>query len=183
VILCAAHFVTWELAGRYLNSYFPGDVVFRPQKHPVIEWVSNRCRRRHYRRLIRSDDFKGMVRSLKDNRLVWLTVDIDPGRRRKGVFVPFFGVPAYTTTALARLARLTGSRVVPAVPSRREDGSGYDLFLGPPIEGFPSHDMIHDTARVNQFIEEAVRHRPDQYLWQYKRFKNRPSGESRVYRK
>jgi len=181
VILCSAHFVTWELAGRYINRQIPADVVYRPQKHPVLEWVAKRCRSKHYRKMIRADDFRGMLESLKSNRLVWYTPDIDPGRRRKGVFVPFCGVSAYTTTALARLARLSGAPVVPGFPYRRKDGTGFELVLDPPLEGFPSNDIIHDTARVNELIEQAVRRCPEQYLWQYKRFKTRPSGEMRIY--
>ncbi len=99
------------------------------------------------------------------------------------MFVPFCGVPAYTTTALARLARLSGANVVPVFPYRRKDGTGYDLILDPSLEEFPSDDMIQDATRVNQLIEQAVRRCPEQYLWQYKRFKTRPSGERRVYGK
>ena len=183
VILCSAHFLTWELVGRHLNRYYPVDVVYLPQKHPLLDWISTKRRGRYYRNMIRSDDFRQMVQSLKENRLLWYTADIDPGRRRKGVFVPFFGVPAYSTTALARLARLSRACVIPAFPFRRDDGSGYDLTISPPLEGFPSNDVIQDTKRVNEVIEHAVKQCPEQYLWQYKRFKTRPSGEMRVYGK
>ncbi len=181
VILCSAHFVTWELTGRHLNMQIPGDVVYRPQKHPVLEYVSLRCRSRHYGNLIPAHNFRGILRSLKENHLVWFTPDIDPGRKRKGVFAPFCGVPAYTATTLARLARLSGAQVVLGFPYRRKDGTGYDLILSPSLEGFPSDNIIQDVSRVNQLIERAVRQCPDQYLWQYKRFKTRPMGESRVY--
>ena len=156
----------------------PFAAVYKPQKHPVLNWVSHRCRSRRYDKLLAYDDFRGILAALRENRVVWYTPDVDPGRRRKGVFVPFFGVPAYSTTAIARMARLSGAPVVPGFPYRRTDGTGYDLVVSPPLEAFPSDDMIQDTARVNHVIEQAIRRCPEQYLWLYKRFKTRPPGES-----
>lgn len=181
VILCSAHFLSMELAGRFLMMEFPFAAVYRPQKHPVLEWVSYRCRCRHYDQLLAHDDVRGVLAALRENQVVWYTADIDPGRRRKGVFVPFCGVPAYTTTVLARLARLSGARVVPGFPYRREDGTGYDLIVEPPLEDFPTNDQIKDATRVNEVIAQAIRRCPEQYLWQYKRFKTRPPGEAKVY--
>jgi KDO2-lipid IV(A) lauroyltransferase len=181
VILCSAHFLSMELAGRFLLLELPFAVVYRSQKNGVLDYVSRRCRTRLYEKLIAHDDIRGIVNALGENRVVWYTPDVDPGRRRKGVFAPFFGVPAYTPTALARIARLSGAKVVPAFPYRRGDGTGYDVVLGPPLDGFPSNDMVYDATRINEIIERAIRSAPDQYLWQYKRFKTRPPGEQTVY--
>ena len=97
------------------------------------------------------------------------------------MFAPFFGVPAYTGTGVARLARLSGASVVPGFPYRRKDGTGYDLVVGPPLDRFPSHDLTQDAARVNEIIEQAICLHPDQYLWQYKRFKTRQPGAGKLY--
>jgi Kdo2-lipid IVA lauroyltransferase/acyltransferase len=181
VILCSAHFLSMELAGRFLTIELPFAVVYRSQKHGVVDYVARQCRTRHYQKLIAHDDIHGILTTLGENQIVWYTPDVDPGRKSKGVFVPFFGVSAYSTNALARIARLSGAAVVPGFPYRREDGTGYDLVLNPPLHDFPSNDPIHDTARVNQWTEQAIRRCPEQYLWQYKRFKVRPPGEKRVY--
>ena len=181
VILCSAHFLSMELAGRFLMMEIPFAAVYRPQKHPVLNWVSYRCRCRHYDRLLAHDDIRGVLAALRENQVVWYTADIDPGRKRTGVFAPFFGVPAYTGTGVARLARVSGANVVPGFPYRRKDGSGYDLVLGPPLDRFPSHDRTQDAARVNEIIEQAIGLHPDQYLWQYKRFKTRQPGAGKLY--
>ncbi len=51
----------------------------------------------------------------------------------------------------------------------------------PPIENIPSGDLTKDATRLNASIEEGIRARPEQYIWQYKRFKTRPAGEARIY--
>ena len=56
--------------------------------------------------------------------------DQDYGRR-DSVFVPFFGVPAATITGLARVARLAGASVVPAVTRMLPGGEGYEVRLYP----------------------------------------------------
>jgi len=34
---------------------------------------------------------------------------------------------------------------------------------------------------TNQFLEEAIRKYPEQYLWQHRRYKTRPEGEEKIY--
>ncbi|MBU0455409.1 MAG: hypothetical protein ABIH77_05915 [Pseudomonadota bacterium] len=57
------------------------------------------------------------------------------------------------------------------------------LLLSNSRTDFPTDDVEQDTARINKITEKAVRQYPDQYMWQYMRFKTRPEGEERFYRK
>jgi KDO2-lipid IV(A) lauroyltransferase len=99
---------------------------------------------------------------------------------RDAIFVPFFGVPAATITALSRVAALTGAAVVPVVISQRPD-TGYRIRIHPALENFPGESVEADTRRMNAFIEERVLEMPEQYYWVHKRFKTRPEGEPRIY--
>ena len=49
--------------------------------------------------------------------------------RRESIFVPFFGVPAATMTALPRIAKLAGAVVFPFVVRQLEGGRGYVAVL------------------------------------------------------
>src|SRR5438132_810312 len=60
-----------------------------------------------------------IMRLLHDNWMVAVPLDLDT---RHGVFVDFFGMPAATNIALARLAIATGAPILP-VFMVREDGS------------------------------------------------------------
>ncbi|HET6674085.1 MAG TPA: LpxL/LpxP family Kdo(2)-lipid IV(A) lauroyl/palmitoleoyl acyltransferase [Nitrospiraceae bacterium] len=180
VLLCSAHLHTAELAGRFMALEQPVTIVFRPQNDRVIEAVAHRRRAAYYPNMIHYRDMRGVVRALRRNEVVWYAPDIDAGTKRS-VFVPFFGVPAASLTATARLARLTGAPVVPCFYFRRTDRTGYDIQVEPALERYPSGDLTADTARINQLIEAAVRRYPEQYLWQHRRFKSRPAGVTPLY--
>ncbi|MDR0441208.1 MAG: lipid A biosynthesis acyltransferase, partial [Candidatus Accumulibacter sp.] len=102
-------------------------------------------------------------------------------RRRQAVFVPFFGVPAATTDGLSRLSRIAGAAVLTCVTRVLPGGQGYLTEIGDAWENFPTDDVKADTARMNAWIETAVRAMPEQYYWVHRRFKTRPEGEARLY--
>ena len=58
---------------------------------------------------------------------------------------------------------------------RREDGTGYELEIGPPLPGVPSDDAIADSKQLVNALERAILRAPEQYLWIYKKFKRRPA--------
>ena len=94
-------------------------------------------------------------------------------RRQYSALLPFFGVPAMTSTALTKLCELSGAKVVPCLPRRRPDGSGYEVELLPALTDFPGESEA-DARRVNAILEEHIRGAPDQYYWVHRRFKGRP---------
>ena len=93
--------------------------------------------------------------------------------------MPFFGVPTATITGLARVARVTGAAVVPAIT--RQERGGYVTRFYPAWENYPTGDLEADTRRMNAFLEDRIREMPAQYFWVHKRFKTRPKGEASLY--
>jgi KDO2-lipid IV(A) lauroyltransferase len=103
----------------------------------------------------------------------------------EGVFVNFFGVPASTTSGIARLALRTGAAVVPGFLSWDETRKKYTLEFQRAVElvctADEEADIVENTARFSQVIENYVRSHPDQWLWIHKRWKTRPPGEKPLY--
>lgn len=75
---------------------------------------------------------------------------------------------------------MTDACVIPAIPTRQNDGSVVLRFY-PAWESFPTDDVHADTQRMNDFIAARVREQPAQYYWLHKRFKTRPEGVASVY--
>lgn len=181
VILLVAHFVAIELAGVALApDYFIIDMYKRP-KNRFFDWLI-RARRRRFGGLLveRREGIKPVIRALRKGGTFFYLSDQDQGMDG-AVFAPFFGVPAATLTALSRLAQLTGAVVIPAVARQLRWGQGYELEFQPPLENFPTDDVLADTVRMNSVIEDAVRTMPEQYFWSHRRFKTRPPGEPPFY--
>ncbi|MFK8031801.1 MAG: LpxL/LpxP family Kdo(2)-lipid IV(A) lauroyl/palmitoleoyl acyltransferase [Gammaproteobacteria bacterium] len=173
VVLLAGHFTTIEIGGVLLTSHAGFDAMYRKFENPLFEEVMRRKRERWARRVIKRGDFRQMLRSLKDGRVVLYMPD--QAYVRKGhVLAPFFGQNAPTNTGTERLTKRTGARVVPFLPIRKADGSGYLIKLYPALNEFPGPDAVENASRINQVFEEHVRQAPEQYLWMHRRFKDQP---------
>ena len=125
-------------------------------------------------------DIKKMIHYLQQGRLVWYAPDLDLGAK-SSLFIPFFGLPAATLTTPRRLADLTGAKLFPIAFYRREQLDGFDVIIHPALNDFPSEDEVNDLTRINATLETIIRHQPEMYLWQYRRFSTRPEGEKKVY--
>ena len=181
VILLTGHFTTLELGARFITWHQPFHALYRPHKNLLYETVMQRARQ-HRSQLppLPREDLRNLLRAFKKGQAVWYAPDQNQGVRNS-VFVPFFGVPACTITATARLAALSGAAVVPYFPKRLPGTAGYEVTILPALENFPSGDVIADTRRINELLEHYVRQAPEQYLWVHRRFKTQPPGSPGVY--
>jgi len=128
----------------------------------------------------RDSHLKGMIRLIRSGYPFYYLPDQNPGEADH-VFAPFFGVPTATLTALSRIARLADAVVIPCFTRLLPKGDGYEIIFHAPLENFPSKDSLADAAQMNAAIEAGVREMPEQYMWTYKRFKQRPPGEPSLY--
>ena len=184
VILMALHFTTLEIGAALLGRVQTIDGMYREHKNPVFDFVQRRGRERHNAdaTAIEREDIRAMLKVLRAGRAIWYAPDQDYGPKQS-IFVPLFGIQAATVTATTKFARLGKARVVPFTQERLADGSGYRLVIHPPLADFPGESEEADCLRINQWIEQAVSQHPEQYLWAHRRFKTRPAGEPKLYRK
>ena len=182
VILMALHFTHIDIGAKLLGLQFSIDGSYRPHKNAVFDYVQRTGRERHTMEghAMPREDVRGMVKALRKGRVIWYAPDQDYGRKHS-IFVPFFGVPAATLTAMSQLSRLGKARVIPFTQTRKPDGSGYQLTVHPPLGNFPSGDEYQDCVSANATVETLIQQQPGQYLWVHRRFKTRPEGEADLY--
>ena len=178
IILIGPHFTCLELVGRLIGLKYTFGVMYRPHKKPLISFLHDRFRR--FAVYIPRNKIRQLFSALKNNTAIWYAYDIDGGAKHS-VFAPFFGISTASMTAVTRIIRLSGAAIVPISFHRRDNDFGYNLTLLPALENFPSDDPIADATRLNAILEKAILEKPEQYVWQYKRFKTRPPGEKRFY--
>lgn len=182
VILLAPHFVGLDMGGIRLSTEQKVASMYSRARNPVVDHYLLKSRSRFTEAVLasRHDGIRPLIKIIQSGLPFYYLPDQDYGRR-ESIFVPFFGIPAATIPALARLAKVAGARVVPAVTRQLPGGQGYAMRFYPAWENFPSGDVEADTRRMNAFIEERVREMPEQYLWTHRRFKTRPQGEAGLY--
>jgi KDO2-lipid IV(A) lauroyltransferase len=182
VLMLTPHFVGLDAGGAAIAMRFDCASIYAVQSNRVFDRLLLRGRQRFGDQLLlsRQEPVRTSVRAMKSGRPLYYLPDMDFGRR-DSIFVPFFGVQAATVPGLSRLARLAGATVVPCLTRILPDAAGYLVTVGEPWQDFPSRDVAADTARMNAWIEQAIRSMPEQYYWVHRRFKTRPEGEPRPY--
>lgn len=184
--ILTAHFGSWELLA-YAHGLlgYPVHVVYRRLRNPLVDRYMISLRARAGTKMItKGSGARAIVRALEEKQILVLLIDRNR-TRGQGVFVDFFGLPACTTTGLARLAARPGVRVVPAFLVREGRSGRHRLEWGPDVElertGDREADMRANTERFTKVIEEAIRRHPDHWFWVHRRWKTRPMGEPRFY--
>ncbi len=184
VILLAPHIGNWEFLGLYLGKYYQTTILYQPPKSEVLGNLIYRSRRRNGVKLAATDR-KGVMQLLKTLRagnMIGILPDQEPDPN-SGLFAPFFGVPALTMTLVSNLVAKTGAQLVCGMALRNEQSKGFELIFFKADESIAAADLNESVAALNRSVESCVQCAPEQYQWEYKRFKRRPNNLPRFYAK
>lgn len=186
VLFLTGHMSAWELAPFAHALYgYPLHFLVRPIANPRVDALINRYRCLSGNQPIEKNrSARAILKVLGDGGTVGILSDQNTALG-EGVFVDFFGIPASTTSGLARIALRTDAAVVPGFLSWDGVHRKYRLRFQPAVElartGEEEADVRESTARFTAVIEDYVRANPDQWLWVHKRWKTRPPGEQSTY--
>jgi len=188
VMWLVPHFMALDVAGvatQLFQTQWVGS-IYQAQSNPVFDAAMRRGRLRFGQGQVfsRQDSTAlPLVRAIRKQGYAFFNLpDMDFGRR-EAVFVPFFGIPAATLIAPARMARALNMIVQPVVAEMLPGGQGYRVRFLPPWTDWPTGDDEADAAAMNAWIEREILQLPTQYLWVHRRFKTRPRGEASLYRR
>ena len=183
-ILLCPHFVCLEIPGiaLVLNSDLSICTIYSKQQNEVVDQalLKGRSRFRPVTLLSREKGVKPIIRAMRDGLPFIMLPDMDFGLR-DAEFVPFFGRPAATLTATARIAAATHANVIPMITTFLPDYQGWKTTFYPAWENYPGDDIVEATRKMNAFIEQRVLEAPAEYFWAHKRFKTQPEGLTNVY--
>ncbi|MEN9868674.1 MAG: hypothetical protein RL748_4264 [Pseudomonadota bacterium] len=183
IILCP-HFVCLDVAGVAVMLQSSLCSIYVRQSNRVFDRALRRGRSRFrpVELFSRNDGIKPIIRAMREGLPYFMLPDLDFGIKN-AEFVPFFGIPAATLSAPARLAASTQAKLIPVVASFLPDYQGWKIQFYPAWDNYPSDDIVADTRRMNEFIEQRTLEHPADYFWSHKRFKTRPPGEPNLYQK
>jgi KDO2-lipid IV(A) lauroyltransferase len=186
VLFLTAHLGAWELSA-FAHSLqgHPLSIVMRSLDNPRVDRLIQGYRTMHGNRTVDKDDFvRGLLAAMHNGEVVGILMDTNM-TPPQGVFVDFFGIPAYTASGLARIALRTDAAVIPTFTVWDRTLRKYILRFDPAVElvgtGNDEADAVANTAKFTKVIEEYVRRYPDQWLWVHRRWKTRPEGAPALY--
>lgn len=177
VIALTCHMGAFELIGAALAFRYPTNVVGKRLHNPKMDQLVVNSRKGHGANVVYSGEgMLKIVRMLKKGEVVIILIDQDIPKI-KGVFVDFYGKPAYTPIGAAWLALNTNATVLPMAISRQPDDK-HMLKILPAVKvdrtGDSEHDLRENTQRFTYALEQLIRQDPTQWVWMHKRWKTQP---------
>ena len=179
LVLLTPHMGSFEVSAQAYAERFgaqqPITVLYRPARQAWLRELEETARARTALHTAPANlaGVRLMMRALRRGQTVGLLPDQVPPEGM-GVWVPFFGRPAYTMTLAARLVQQTGAAVAVLWTERLPQGAGYvvrALPLPVPLPELAAGEEAGALA-INRSMEAIIRMQPTQYLWGYHRYKN-----------
>jgi KDO2-lipid IV(A) lauroyltransferase len=171
-IFFSGHFGNWEvgptmihrLMGRSLMS------VYRAPNNPWVQRLLDRLLPSRLAVAKGSTGSRHLLRHLRNGGSCAMLVD---QKMNDGIAVPFFGRPAMTAPAAARLSLRFDCPIIP-VRVERLEGARFRFTVLPSFDsrrtGDADADVLDIMTRVNAQIENWVRLCPEQWLWLHRRW-------------
>jgi KDO2-lipid IV(A) lauroyltransferase len=175
-----AHAGNWEILASYFAYYqhYKVNAVSRKAYDPRMQEVLVRLRADNGVRSIERGDPRAtreLIRVFRKNEVLAMLIDQDT--KVQGIFVDFFGRPAWTPVAAAALAYKMDAPVLVGFIERLPDGR-HRITVSKPIDlprtGDPEEDIRLATAEFTRRIEAQIRRVPEQWVWMHRRWKRRP---------
>jgi len=178
-VLLSPHSSNWEMLAWWCSQRFTdreraviADRVANPQLQRLVEHVRNRsCPRVIYQ----DESIRRSLRILVGGGIIGSVPDQDV-RKLGGVFVDFFGHPAYTPTGPAAMSYLTGAPII--VMTGRRTKHGITMTPGEPIWPDKNADKHAELLRLtdawSQQVEAGIRRQPSDWMWFHRRWRTTP---------
>lgn len=172
-IIFAAHLASWEVA--IMAAHQRGLKVtqlYRATNNPYVDKGVRMVQRKIGQEVLTKGqgDARKVLASLRRGDHLFILTD---QKMNRGVSVPFFGKPAMTAPAAARMALRFQCPLVPARVERL-GGVRFRITYYPPMQ-LPSTKDSPEAVRsllcnMNEMLEGWIKERPEQWLWLHNRW-------------
>lgn len=181
VVLLGPHLGNWEVAGLYIAAWGDALALYEPPHLKAVEGIVRRARERSGTRLVPTDarGLATLVRTLRRGGVTGILPDQVPPVIEAGRNSHFMGVPAFTMTFASKLLQRSGAAAFFGFAQRTR--RGYRMQFLPADEAIYSDDIDASLSALNEGVERCLRLCPEQYQWEYKRFRTRPRGDLDPY--
>ena len=186
ILFFTGHFGSWEVFNLLPPAFgYEMNILVRRIDNALVEKYVDSFRTKFGTvTLDKTRSARKMYRLLDEGKILGILADLNV-QEKEGVFVDFFGIPASTTTSIAKLALKTDATILPAFAVWKEEKQKYVVYLEPPVvfekTGDGEKDILEITQKITKVVEKYVREYPEQWLWIHKRWNTRPKDEKGLY--
>ena len=174
-ILIVPHQGNWEVLGLWVSPRSKMTSLYEPPKIPEVgNWIKA-SREQSGATLVPTDGrgVAALIKALKRGETTAILPDQLPSESG-GIFSPFMGVQARTMTLVTNLINRSGCQ--PLFCSAIREPGGWRLHFLPASDGLCSEDKSTAVNALNAGVESVVGLAPEQYQWEYKRFRAQPDN-------
>lgn len=173
VVFISGHFANWEvMPATIVESGVTCLMTYRAMNNPLIDRRVKQGRAAYGVELFapKGEATRDLMSALSNHQSVALMND---QKFNAGLALPFFGEPAHTAPGPSRLA-LKFDAPLQTMSVQRVKGARYRVIVHDPIHldqtGDRAKDIENAVRRVNAWVEEQVRERPQEWFWVHKRW-------------
>ena len=179
-ILILPHQGNWEVIGLWVSQQAAMTSLYEPPKMAGMEHYVKSSREQAGATLVPTNvrGVAALIKALKRGEVTAILPDQQPPAA-SGDFAPLFGVPAQTMTLVHNLLQRSGSQALLCTALRVP--GGWKIVFKPVCTDIYSEDQQTSLLAMNQGVESIVDLAPNQYQWEYKRFRARPDGLPQLY--
>ncbi|WP_439106625.1 lysophospholipid acyltransferase family protein [Congregibacter sp.] len=181
VMMLGPHLGNWEIVGLHISELGDSVALYEPPHMQQLDDMVRAARQRSGSVLVPTDarGLAKLVKSLKKGGIAGILPDQVPPVVESGENSVFMGVPTFTMTLASKLLAKSGAQAFFGFAERIP--GGYRLHYLPADEDIYSEDLQVSLKALNDGVEKCVRIAPEQYQWEYKRFRVRPRGPVDYY--
>ena len=181
MVMLTPHMGAFELLSLWIGQRVPFMAMYRQPKFAEAEAVMLAGRERLGVQMATAD-LKGvrmLLRHLKQGHVVGLLPDQVPSGQGEFVLADWFGRPAKTMTLPVKLLHQAKAGLVVMFAKRVDAPHRFELYFEV-VDVPDSGDITADVQTINAHMERLIRMAPEQYLWNYNRYKGAPEVEPEV---
>ena len=182
VVVLAPHLGNWEVLGLHLGMLGQVVSLYEPVKLEMLSNLIVRARQRSGALLVPTTKrgLASLVKSVKAGHIAGILPDQVPTKGASGENVEFMGNLCSTGTLSSNIIRRTGALAVFGFAQRIS--GGFQIRYLPASDKIYSEDISESLTALNTGVEKCISYCPEQYQWEYKRFRTHPRELSQVYK-
>jgi Kdo2-lipid IVA lauroyltransferase/acyltransferase len=177
LLVITLHMGNWEVVGPYLASLVPLTALYQTTKYPKMDqWVVDAREKKNIGLApSNTQGVKKIMQALRAKQAVCILPDQVPDRNTGRIISRFFTKPAWTMSLVHSLISRTGCDVCFCYALRHP--RGFEVHIVDANQAITNEDLPISITAMNADLESIVRVAPEQYQWEYKRFRQLPSND------